>query len=125
MAGDGNHDLYRILYDSSTKKYQEQGNAHVDEFVPRNLQDTGNNYTLIFSTFPRTNIEASYSTDRIYYRQLHFLKKDTVPFINEAEIILSRKELEQGVIIKVKAQNLIIRLEGLENIKETTDTLRL
>ena len=96
MSGDGKHDLYRVEYNSYNNKYEEQGNAYVDYFAPNIVNDTGNNYTLIFSSFPRKEIEASYSTDNAQYHKLILTEKELIPLITEGDIVLQKKMFNMG-----------------------------
>jgi len=125
LAGDGKYDTYRVVYSLDKDKYEEQGSAFVDEFEPTEINDTSNNYSLVFSTFPRKDVEASYSLDRVHYNKLSLKKSNLMPFLDEVDVVFSRKHLINGIIIKTKAKNLRLRLIGLSNLKESVDTLRL
>lgn len=39
MAGDGEHDLYRVTYNPDRAKYEEQGNAYVYYLAPNIIKD--------------------------------------------------------------------------------------
>ena len=124
MAGDGEHDLYRITYNPVKAKYEEQGNAYVDYVAPNIIKDTANDYTFVFSTFPRKEVEAYYSIDWAHYNKMNLAAWETVPFITDGKIILTKKQVDQGILIKVKAKDLGVRLNGLEKSRETIDTIQ-
>ena len=120
MTGDGKHDLYDIIYNTNKNKYDEGGYPDVDYFPPGYINDSGNNYSFIFNTFPRKDLEVLYSLDKTHYNPLQLSKKASIPYLEEADITLTRKQIKDGIVIKVKARNLRLDLTGLDNFRETT-----
>jgi hypothetical protein len=125
LCGEGNRNTYQLDYSSKSDQYEEQGDAFVDHFAPANIKEAGNLYSLLFSTFPRTDIEAFYSVDKINFQKLNLRPQALDPFTSDAEITLSKKEIANGIIIRVKSKNLRFPLKGLQDLKETYDTLTL
>jgi len=124
MAGDGEHDLYRVTYNSDKAEYEEQGNAYVDYLAPNTVKDTGNDYTFVFSSFPRKHLEAFYSVDKIHFNKIRLAEQEKVPYIIAGEITLTKTQVDQGIIIKVQSKDLREQLKGLESNRETTDTVQ-
>ena len=125
LCGDGKCHAYQLNYSYKTKQYQEQGDAFVDYFPPETIKDTGNSYTLLFSTLPRNDIEAFYSVDKINFQKLNLRMPALDPFTSDAEITLSKKEVDRGIVLRIKTENLRFPLNGLQDSKETFDTLSL
>jgi hypothetical protein len=125
LCGDEKRNTYQLDFSSKSDKYQEQGDAFVDFYAPKIVNNTSNSYTLLFSTFPRKEIEAFYSIDKKNYQKLDIQSPGFDPFTKEAEIKLSKEQMEGGIALKIKAKNLWFPLLGLQDEKETTDTLFL
>ena len=119
MSGDGKHDLYEIIYDPKSSSYVEQGYPDVDFLGTKIVNDSNNIYTFMFTTFPRTDLDVVYSIDKINYDTLHLSNKKLIPFIEEADIRLTKKQITDGIIIKVKAKSLRFKLTGLDDLRET------
>jgi hypothetical protein len=116
---------YQLDFSSKSDKYQEQGDAFVDFYAPKIVNDTSNSYTLIFSIFPRKEIEAFYSIDKTNYEKLDIQAPGLDPFTKEAEIKLSKEQAEGSIALKIKSKNLWFPLLGLQDEMETTDTIFL
>ena len=125
LCGDGKCHAYELNCSYKTKQYQEKGDAFVDYFPPKTIKDTGNSYTLLFSSFPRNDIEAFYSVDKINFQKVHLRTPALDPFTSDAEITLSKKEVDKGIVLRIKTKSLRFPLTGLQDSKDTYDTLSL
>lgn len=69
-------------------------------------------------------MEAYYSVDKVHFHRIRLAEPEKVPYIIDGEIMLTKKQVEQGIIIKVKSKDLRMELEGLESNRETNDTVQ-
>jgi hypothetical protein len=123
LCGDDSCHSYELKANVATEIYSEKGSPLVDFFAPFEINDSLNDYTLLFSTFPRNKVSCSYINHGTL-RVLELRKSKLFPFLLEANLICSRSELEKGIVLKVTADELVFSLPGLTHSKEFIDTLR-
>ncbi len=123
LCGDDSCNSYELKTTAATGDFSEKGSALVDFFAPFEIKDSLNDYTLLFSSFPRNKISCSYLNNGAY-RVLELKKSKLFPFLLEANLICSRRESEKGIVVKVTADELVFPLPGLTHSKEFIDTLR-
>jgi hypothetical protein len=123
LCGDDSCNSYELKTNAATGNYSEKGSALVDFFAPHKIKDSLNNYTLVFSTFPRNRVLCTW-INHDTLRVLELKKSKLFPFLLEAHLICNRSELEKGIVLKVSAYDLAFSLPGLMHSKEFTDTLR-
>jgi hypothetical protein len=80
MAGDGEHDLYRVTYNSDKAKYEEQGNAYVDYLAPNTVKDTNGGFAITYGPSDMLDFfikpyESFFAGDNIP-KSILFIKRD-------------------------------------------------
>ncbi len=113
---DGNS--YNVYYNFQTNKYYEEGSPLVDFFIDSSKLA---NITILFSSFPRNKLSASYSFDDSVYSTLSLQKSSLMPYLYQATVAIKN---ETRMFINTTASNLFGKL----NLKETMnyrDTINL
>lgn len=122
LIGDDLHSSLEIRKDQDSKKYIERGSPFVDYM--RNAPDSGiGKYSLLFSTFPRTNLQISFSLDGKDYRSLSLHKSRIMPFLYEVDIPVDKSS--NKVFLRIIASKLFLPLSGLRDSSLFHDTLTI
>jgi len=123
LCGDDNCNSYEITKAELGYKYLEKGSSFVDFFSPAEISDSLNDYTLLFSSFPR-KVVSSFVLKNNTLTPINLKESKLFPFLLEGTLICTRKELENGIAIKTKVSELVFPISGLESSREYTDTLK-
>jgi hypothetical protein len=123
LCGDDSCNSYELKTTAKRENYSEKGSAFVDFFPPSEIKDSLNDYTLLFSSFPRNKVSCSYISNGTA-KVLELRESKLFPFLLETNLICSRSELEKGIVLKVTADELVFSLPGLKHFRESIDTLR-
>lgn len=117
----GRHYSYEIKFNFQDNKYYESGSPFVDYIIDTpSLKDSVNTYTLLFSTFPRKEIEVLYSFDDLTYKMAELQESRMMPFLYETKIT---SEANKVCYIKTKSRNMVFNMKNILNEKEIKDTL--
>ncbi|HMG67898.1 MAG TPA: hypothetical protein VK588_09435 [Chitinophagaceae bacterium] len=115
--GDNERNSYNIKFKNGS--YSEEGIPLVDFW--RSECDTMNCADILFSYFPRRNVNAQYSTDGINYYSLKIEKSNLLPFVMKGRLMTSKKL--QSIFFIIDVSNSIINLPGIAPSRRCYDTL--
>jgi hypothetical protein len=108
-----------INFDSQ-KKITERGSPFIDN-IENETEDTVNKYTLLFSQFPRKKLSVYISYNGVKYDTLKLTGSHWMPLLQEADIHTNNKT---DIFLKIKASELLIGLDGLNDSRLIYDTIR-
>ena len=120
LVGDDLHNSSEIKSDQGLKRYVEKGSPFVDYM--KNSADSGiKKYSLIFSTFPRKNLQVSYSLNGKDYQPVELHKSRIMPLLKEADIAVD--ENSKKLFFKITASELFLELTEIKDSRMFYDTL--
>jgi hypothetical protein len=121
--GDNKHYSYKIMWENGL--YFEEGTPLVD-YWPSNIHqkaDIMDSAEILFSYFPRKNIDVQYSTDGKNYQPFVIKKSNLLPFVMKGRLLSPNKY--PAIYFITEANNPILRLTGLISNRRFYDTLRI
>lgn len=111
----GAHYSYGVELLKDTQ-YSETGNPYVDRWKDESYVSRDSiRYVLLFSKFPRKNVQAFYSYDSTSYQNLNLENSRVMPYLAEGKIIVPNTM--KVINLKIEAEDLLYPLNGLQEKK--------